>query len=127
MAVNFSTDLYLIGYNVFARPITVTPVASQPGQPAYANRGIFDSKETDILAENGSIVSDSVTILDIRMEEFPVLPMQHDIIDIPYHAGTPGGTFEVLDLAGIGNAGGEITLTLREIRSPLPPYVALPL
>jgi hypothetical protein len=120
MAVDFTNELYVYAQNVFSRPITVTPIASQPGQPAYDARGILDSKETDVLAEDGSVYSDSKTILDIRMQEFVVLPMQRDRIDIPPIASEPGGSFEVMDLAGIGNAGGEITLTLKRITTAKP-------
>lgn len=120
MAVNFSDNLYAKAWDVFARPVSVTPVNSQPGQPAYANRGYFDSKETDILTENNAILSDSQSFLDIRMEEFATLPLQGDLIDIPFHEGVPGGSFEVLDLAGVGNAGGIITISLRAIVAPEP-------
>jgi hypothetical protein len=120
MAVDFSTDVYLVAFNVFARPITVTPIASQPGAPAYANRGVLDSKEIDVLTEDGGIFSDSQVILDIRMQEFAVLPMQRDRIDIPDYMNVPGGSFEVADVAGIGNAGGELTLTLKSIVTPKP-------
>lgn len=120
MAVNFSEDLYLPNWNQWARPITVTPLSSQPGAPAYAARGYFDSKETDILTEANAILSDSQSFLDIRMVEFTVLPLQGDLIDIPFHAGVPGGAFEVLDLAGVGNAGGIITISLRAIVAPEP-------
>jgi hypothetical protein len=120
MAINWTEDLYKVCWDVFARPITVTPVVSQPGGSAYANRGYFDTKDIDVMAEDGSVFSDAQTYLDIRMAEFPVSPMQKDRIDIPFHAGTPGGSFEVSDLAGVGNAGGIITLTLKRIVAPLP-------
>lgn len=120
MAINFNDDLYLIAMNVFARPITVTPVVSQPGQPAYSNRAYFDTKETDVLTEDGALLSDSRTFIDIRMEEYAALPMQGDLIDIPFHQGVPGGSFEVSDLAGSGNAGGMITMTLKKVVTPKP-------
>lgn len=120
MAVNFTNNLYKFVMDEFARPITVTPVASQPGAPTYANRAYFDTKETDIMTEDGGIFSDSKTFVDIRLAEFTVLPMQGDIITIPFNEGTPGGTYEVLDLSGKGNAGGMITMTLRAIEPPKP-------
>jgi hypothetical protein len=120
MAVNFSDELYLPNFNAFARPMTVTPVVSQPGAPAYDARCYFDSKETDILTEANSVLSDSQTFIDIRRVEFSIEPKQGDRIDIPFHAGTEGGSYEVLDLAGKGNAGGIITISLRAIETPLP-------
>ena len=119
MAVDFSTELYAKLWDQFARPITVTPVVSQPGAPAYAARGYFDTKEADVLTEANSILSSSQSFLDIRQAEFAVEPLQGDIIDIPFHANVAGGTFEVLDLAGKGT-GGIITISLRELAAPLP-------
>lgn len=120
MAVDFSTDLYLIAWDTFARPITVTPIVSQPGAPAYDARGYFDSKETDVLTEANNILSSAQSFLDIRQAEFSVEPMQGDIIEIPFNANVKGGTYEVLDLAGDGNAGGITTITLRKLGAPLP-------
>jgi hypothetical protein len=123
MAINFSLDLYKIVMDVMSRPITVTPLVSQPGAPAYAARAYMDEKATDILTEDGGIFSDSQIYIDIRIEEFAVLPMQGDRIDIVYHAGVRGGSFEVLDLAGMGNAGGMINLTLRALVPAKPPDI----
>ena len=117
---NLSQQIYLPNWDVWARPITVTPLVSQPGAPAYGARGYFDTKEMDVLAEDGSIISDSKVILDIRIEEFSVVPLQRDQIYIPPHQGEQGGTFEVLDLSGDGNAGGIITLTLKKIVAAKP-------
>jgi hypothetical protein len=115
MPVDFSNEIYLVAQNVFGRPITLTPIVSQPGVVSYGGIGIFDSRETDVMAEDGSLFSDSKTILDIRIEDFPILPMQGDLVSVSDMPGAPGGVFEVADLAGIGNAGGEITLTLKRI------------
>jgi hypothetical protein len=115
VAINFSNTLYFKAWDVFARPITVTPTVSQPGAPAYTNRAYYDEKETDVLGEDGSVFSDRKVYIDIRIEEFTVLPMQGDGIDVPYHEGSPGGTYVVADLGGAGNAGGIISITLKEV------------
>jgi hypothetical protein len=120
VALNLTELLYLPTYNVLSRPITVFPTYSQPNVGSYSARGIFDTRATDVIAEDGTIFSDAKTILDIRMAEFSVLPMQKDTIDVPDHLGSPGGTFEVADLEGVGNAGGEITLILKRIVPPKP-------
>jgi hypothetical protein len=120
MAINFSENLFKFAMDVFSRPITVTPLVSQPGAPAYAARGYMDEKATDILTEDGGIFSDSQIYLDIRIEEFAVLPMQGDRIDMVYHEGVRGGSFEVLDLSGKGNAGGMINITLRALEPAKP-------
>jgi hypothetical protein len=116
MAVNFSESLYLPCMNEFARPIIVTPIASQPGGTAYSGRGYWDTTPVDVLMEDGSVFSDaSQPALDIRMAEFPVVPMQRDRIDVPFHQGVAGGSFEVSDLEGVGNAGGMMTLRLKRV------------
>jgi hypothetical protein len=120
MAVNFSTLVYLPNFDLFARPITVTPLASQPGMPAYTARGIYGTRPIDVQAEDGSIISDQQTIVDIRQDEFAVLPDQLDRVYIPADpdAGRDLGEFEVTDTED--NGGGETTLVLRKYRAARP-------
>jgi hypothetical protein len=112
---NFTDQLHTLTFESFARPVTVTPTVSQPGQPAYSSRGYFGTKELDIITEAGGVLSDSQSYLDIIMAEFPVLPRQGDTIDIPDHQSVPGGSFMVLDLAGVGEGSGLITVQLRKV------------
>jgi hypothetical protein len=121
MAVNFSTLVYLPNFDMFARPINVTPLASQPGMPAYFARGIYDTRPVDVQALDGSIISDQQTILDVRDEEFSVVPEQLDRINIPpdADAGNVGvGDYEVTDTES--NGGGETTLVLRKVMTSRP-------
>jgi len=120
MAVNFSTLVYLPNFDMFARPITVTPLASQPGAPAYTNRGIYDTRAVDVAGMDGSIVSDQQTILDVRDDEFLVVPEQLDRILIPDDpdGGPSPGEFEVVDTES--NGGGETTLIIRKIMASRP-------
>jgi len=114
MAVNYSVDLYEKLWDVFARPITVTPVVSQPGQPAYSARCYYDTRGLDILTEDGGVLSDSKVYIDLRLPEFPIMLLQGDYIDIPLTLDVPGGTYVVEDVEGDGNAGGIVSLTLRK-------------
>ena len=120
MAVNFSDLVYLPNFDMFARPVTITPMASQPGLPAYTARGIFDTRPIDVQAEDGSIFSDQQTILDVRDEEFSVVPEQLDRIQIPYDpdGGPDLGTFEVTHTES--NGGGETTLVIRKVMASRP-------
>lgn len=121
MAVNFSDLVYLPNFDMFARSITVTPLASQPGVPAYGARGIYDTRPIDVQAEDGSIVSDAQTILDVRDVEFAVLPAQLDLINIPVdsEAGPIGaGDYEIINV--MGNGGGETTLVIRKVLASKP-------
>jgi hypothetical protein len=115
MAINFSVDVYLPAQGTFGRAVTVTPLASQPGAPAYGARGIFDEDAIDIPALDGSVISEKKVILDIRDVEFAVVPLQGDLINVP--ADPVGlaaeGDFEVIDADP--NGGGETTLTLRQL------------
>jgi hypothetical protein len=122
MAINFSDNLIAKVLDAFARPITVTPLVSAPGNAAYAARAYFDSSQLDILTEDGGIHSDSKAFIDIRVAEFAIVPMQGDAIDMAFHEGMRGGSWEVLD-AGESDAAGTITLTLRKLTPAKPPGI----
>jgi len=120
MAINFSTLVYLPNYDTFARGITVTPLASQPGSPSYSARGIYDTRPIDVAGMDGSFISDQQTILDVRDAEFSVVPAQLDRIHIgaDADAGPALGDFEVVDCES--NGGGETTLILRKLMTARP-------
>ena len=114
MPINFSTAIYLQVQNVFGRSITLTPRMSQPNAPAYSGRGIFDTRATDVVGQDGTIFSEQQTILDIRDAEYPTMPVQGDHVSIPEHMAIPGaGDFRIIDLDS--NGGGETTLVLRKL------------
>jgi hypothetical protein len=121
MALDFSTLVYLPNYDTFARAVTITPLASQPGAPAYAARGIYDTRPVDVQGMDGSIISDQQTILDVREAEFTVVPEQLDRIYIgpDADAGNIGvGEYEVVDSET--NGGGETTLIIRKVVTAKP-------
>jgi hypothetical protein len=114
MAVNMSTMVYLTCQQVYGRPVTFT---SKSGNSfTGTGRGIYTTGPLDIVLEDGSVMSDQTTILDIRAAEFSTLPVQGDTLNIPYEpiTGLPAlGDYEVLDVDD--NGGGEITLQLRKL------------
>jgi hypothetical protein len=121
MAVDFSTLVYMPNFDMFARPISVTPLASQPGVPGYTARGIYDTRPIDVQAEDGSIVSEQQTILDVLDAEFGVVPDQLDQIAIPADPASNSpdlGTFEVMLTES--NGGGETTLVIRKLITARP-------
>lgn len=119
MAVDFGAEVYAPSYDYFSRPISILPVASQPGRPPYDGRGIYDTVETDVIGENDTIVSDQQTIIDVLESDFVVLPAQGDRITVPADGPLPAlGTFEVLDTST--NGGGETTLKVRKFLDPKP-------
>jgi hypothetical protein len=116
MGIDFSTLVYLPGYDVFARDVSISPVVSQPTATAYTARGVYSTRELDVAAEDGSIVQDQQTILDVRDAEFGVVPMQGDHVTIPADGNNPAlGDFEIIN--AVVDGGGETTLTLRKILS----------
>jgi len=115
MGVDFATWVYSPCFDMFARSITFTPLISQPGVGAFATRGIFDTNERDVIGMDGSIYSDAKTELDIFMPEWNILPVQGDMVDIPWEDDVDGGIFLVEDCLGQGNAGGELTLILKRV------------
>ena len=116
MPINFSDTVYAQAQATFGRSITVYP---SDGSPSYVARGIYDTAPMDVVGEDGSVLSDQRTILDIRDAEFAVLPKQGDRINIPTSGGIPAaGLFEVLDADS--NGGGETTLGLRKVVDAAP-------
>jgi hypothetical protein len=114
MPIDHSTLVYLTVYNVFARPVTFSGGASPSGA-----RGIYDTVAVDVAAEDGSIISDQRTVLDIREAEFTMLPKQGDTVDIPATGNiVAAGSFMVIDTDS--NGGGETTLTLRRLVTAKP-------
>jgi hypothetical protein len=114
MAVNMSTLVYNPCQIVFGRPVIFT---SKFGN-SYdgAGRGIYDSQTLDVALEDGSLISDQQTILDIRTAEYSILPAQGDRVAIPFEpvSGLPDlGVFEITDLWH--NGGGEVTLALKRL------------
>jgi len=118
VAINFSKNVYAYCQQAFSVPITVHPIVSQPSAASYATRGIFHTRELDVMAEEGEFV-DQQTILDIRTAEFAVAPVQKDRITIPFDSNDePQGDFEVVSTSV--NGGGEMTLVLRKIKEAFP-------
>ena len=117
---NLNDQIAVPNWDTFARPVTVTPTVSQPGGPAYGARGYYDVKELDVFTEAGAPFSSGQAYLDILIAEFPVLPMQGDTIDIPFHQGAEGGSFQVSDLSP-SDAKGMITVNLHELKAARPP------
>ncbi|MBO0716145.1 MAG: hypothetical protein J2P55_02260 [Rhizobiales bacterium] len=117
MGVDWPGTTYGPNYDYFARTIIITPVVSQPGAPAYTARGIYNTGDAWVPGLDGSLIASAMTIVDILVNEFPILPAQGDLIEIP-DTTCPGGPFEISNVSG-DNAGGEITLTLKRAESML--------
>lgn len=107
--INFSALVYGPAFETFSVDVTFMP---QTGT-SFAGRGIFTTRELNVLAENNSIYSDQQTILDIRDVEFAVVPRQGDHVTIPRDCnGTDQGEWVIVD--SMVNGGGQTTFTLRK-------------
>ena len=114
MPIDFASVVYAPNYAVFARPIIVAPIKSQPTLPSYEARGIYNTVSIDVVALDGSIISEQKTIIDVLEKDFVVLPVQHDHISIPANSGLPDlGTWEIID--SNTNGGGETTFELKKV------------
>ena len=116
MGQDWSADVYDPCQSAFGRDVWINPLTSQPGSPAYLARGIYNHNRMNILLEDGSVFVEQETILDIRMVEFPVLPVQNDEVTIPADPMTTDmnapGDFTVTSVWE--NGGGELSLHLRK-------------
>ena len=74
---------------VFARPVTVTPLVSQPGAAAYPARGVWAVRAIDVPLEDGTIMNSKVLTLGIRTAEFAVRPRKGDQIEVLAHGSLP--------------------------------------
>jgi len=123
MALNFSTLVLLPNFDLYARPIVINPLGSQPGQPPYSDRaddpglptrGILNTVSLDVMGLDGMILSDQRTELDVREIEFAVVPNQLDVITIPADNDIPDeGDWEVMSSSRDGE--GCTTLIIRKV------------
>jgi|SRR5215204_2313979 len=120
--INFSDNVYKLCMDMFAGVITIIPVASQPGEASYTARGIYGTEAFDLIGEDGSIIADQRTILDIREVEFSVLPISGDQVFLAASNFSDqlieDGTYVILDADT--NGGGETTLAIRKLVTALP-------
>jgi hypothetical protein len=86
--LDFSSLVLRACMDTFARPVTITPLASQPSAPAYTGRGIWSSKPVDVQTESG-ILSSQIQTLDLRAVEFPVLPQPGDKVLVDAFGSLP--------------------------------------
>lgn len=116
MGQDWSNAVYSPCQDVFGREIWITPTVSQPGQAAYQGRGIYNHNRLNLMLEDESMFVEQETILDIRIDEFPVPPQQGDLVtipaDSPFGMASAPGDFTITSVWE--NGGGELSLHLRK-------------
>lgn len=81
MGVDFSKLVLAPAMATFAKPVTVTPLASQPNAAPYPARGIWSVMSTNILGESGNVFSTVNLKFGIRFADYPIdIPAQGDYI-----------------------------------------------
>lgn len=101
--------------DIFARPIIVTPLQSQPGAPPYNARGVWSAKPADVLLEDGSVLNSQDLTLGIRKSEFAVMIEQGDTIEIPAAGPYPRVGICAIDKFNVDGQGGvELVLKIVE-------------
>src|SRR4051812_22433937 len=67
---------------IFEIKISVTPLVTQPGEPAYDATGVYNKRDLDVEMQDGTIFSDHEVSLGIRLWDFVKPPDQGDLITI---------------------------------------------
>jgi hypothetical protein len=115
-----------IAMDAFARPISVTP----SGGATYQSRGIWHKDANEFFAEDGSIVIDNKTSVDILNSEFAVIPRQGDSVAIPADGTVPAEATHTI-LSSHDDGGGMTNLVLEQYittgpANPLPASTGAP-
>ena len=67
---------------IFEIKVSVAPLVTQPGAPAYGATGVYNKRDLDVEMQDGTIFSDHEVSLGIRVWDFAVPPDQGDLITI---------------------------------------------
>ena len=80
MSIDFSSLCLAPQMAVFGRPVTVTPLLSQPHAAPYPLKGIFTITSVDIPTEDGGFFSSVSLKFGLRMSDCPIPVLQGDWI-----------------------------------------------
>jgi hypothetical protein len=61
---------------------TFNPIKSQPGQPSYPARCVWEVVEYTVVEENAAPMSTSILKIGLRLNDFAVPPVQGDQVTI---------------------------------------------
>jgi hypothetical protein len=116
--VDFSRLVLRPCIGAFPKAVSVNPLKSQPGHPAYDKqadgvaplRGIWTVRNIDVQTEDGAIMSSVTYTLGIRLSEFTVPPVPEDQV-------TVDGVAYLIDDSDPDGQGGAV-LTLKSTADP---------
>jgi hypothetical protein len=131
MSLDLSALVLGPNMDVWAKPVTVTPIKSQPGQSAYSAQGIWTQSDIDVLLDGGERLASSTLTLGIKLDDFaaagagvwPAVGDQISVLrsDIPgLAAGVTGSANFVIDVVRPdGQGGAKLTLkALTPVNAP---------
>lgn len=119
--MNFDTLVLAPAQNSFAKPLTISPLASLPGAAPYAARGIWTVRVVDVILDDGGQLTTRTIEIDVRLSEVPALPMQGDQITIiadiqTEFSGVPIGSQLLLQVDDVRmDSGGAAKLLLKRV------------
>ena len=99
------------GVATFGRPVTVTPLASQPAKPPFPASGVWSVRNVDVPMELGGNLNTTTITLGIRLADWPVKPVPQMQIHVPAAGSYPDeGTLWIDDVDPDGQGGATLTL-----------------
>ena len=112
MPINFSNLVLAPCFDTFGVNVTIDPIASRPGDPPYRARVIYTTKHLDVQSIDGAILSDQLTVLGFRFDDFEgPTPIALDVITVDDNAmlahGVPPGRY-IIDDVNIDGQGGVV-------------------
>ncbi len=102
--IDFSALVLGPAMAAFGQPMTVTPVVSQPGAPAYSARGSWSWKPVQEELPDGTYHSTNQPAIGIRLADFAVPPKQDDTLVMAQ------GAFTIIDVVPDGQGGADLKL-----------------
>jgi len=107
--IDFSALVLNPAQAAFGCAVWITPTVSQPLAAPYQARGIYSSTPTDVVMQDGTVLCDQRTTLDIRLAEFPIPVTFNDRVT-PDEGEAKGITFFVGAIDEDGQGGAKLTL-----------------
>ena len=79
--MDFSSVVLAPCQDAFSIPVTIDPRRSQRTAPVpYTARGILTKRVLDVVDAGGSVLSDAVVTLGIRLAEYAIPPVAQDYV-----------------------------------------------
>lgn len=118
--IDFSSLVLAPTISAFGKPVSITPLKSQPNAAAYSSRGVWEIETIKIMTEDGGQMSTRNIKFGVRMSEFAVWLKQGDQITtqaqylpMGFDAGlnpTDNVDFVIDGLSADGQGGASLTL-----------------